>query len=176
MEKGLLAYPAWRNNVYIRNLYRNFDDSTFATYYGAFFTLNRNYNSDIHKILHLHWIADLFAINERNWFLFFFRYGISMMDLLWLKYFRKAHIVWTVHNLYAHDCFHPVADLFARCLLGKLADKVIVHGNRAVPLILKQFRVPLQKVFVIDHGNFLEDYPNNISQQEARKALDIPLG
>ena len=126
---NVLVYPGWKTVPYNQCLYRDMANISFAQYHGAWFPLSRNLTS-AHQVLHLHWTEDLFAVNEKNSFKFFVRYLISLIDIFYVRYVKRVPIIWTVHNLYAHNCVHLNADGFIRKLIGKIASVVIVHGER----------------------------------------------
>lgn len=171
----ILVYPGWKEVPYNRCLYRNNHEVEFAAYHGAWSPLTQNITSEEIRILHLHWTADLFAVTIKNPILFLTRYLISVIDILWIVYVRKIKVVWTVHNLYAHGCIYKRFDKLARILLGRISSVVVVHSPAAQKSIIKEFGVPESKVKVVSHGNFLSEYPNNITRALARKNLNIDL-
>lgn len=170
----VVVYPGWKDVPYVRCLYNN-KEVEYAAYHGAWYPLSKNISSHT-QILHLHWTADLFAVTQKNTLHFLVRYLISVIDLLWVVYVRRVKIVWTVHNLYAHGCIHKQADKMARKLLGKVAAKVIVHSPTAGKLVTEEFSVSEKKIEVVYHGHFIAEYPNETTQEQARKKLNIDSG
>ncbi len=170
---GILVYPGWENALYYNCLYQGLTDVNYAQYHGAFFALYRNFTPQENQILHLHWTADLFAVTEKRTSHFLIRFIISLIDLVLVKFVKKANIVWTVHNLYAHNCKHRIADKLGRILLGKLANRVIVQSAIAHDLVIRAFHIPSGKIHIIPHGHFIDIYPNIITREDARKKLNI---
>lgn len=172
---NILVYPGWKEVPYIRCLYSGNHEIQYANYHGAWRPLSKNIAPET-RILHLHWTADLFAVTQKNVFLFFIRYLISLADLLWVVYVSRVKIVWTVHNLYAHACLHKQADKIARTLLGKVASAVIVHSPMAKNLVVDEFGVSESKIKVVYHGHFVSVYNNEVTREIARKTLRIDPG
>jgi beta-1,4-mannosyltransferase len=49
-----------------------------------------------------------------------------------------------------------------------------VHSNAAAQLAEQRFKIAPSKLHVIPHGHYIDAYPNEISQEDARTALDLP--
>ena len=96
----------------------------------------------------------------------------EVIDCLALARTLGYKIVWTVHNLYPHESISRDLDHLARIALTRLADALIVHCNRARDLVRSHFH-RADGVFVIPHGNFIEPYPNTVSQEEARRQMGL---
>lgn len=119
-------------------------------------------------IVHLHWLPR-------------FRKGISGYIQLW-RYLRVlramtssgARLVWTVHNLIPHGSHSQKVDTLASKRVAKLASKLIAHSHIAKDVIHKTYEVPLEKIDVVPHGNYVGLYPNTITKTEARRRLGIP--
>jgi beta-1,4-mannosyltransferase len=122
-------------------------------------------------ILHLHWLQVFSkASNPAKSFL---RLAKFITGLLILK-MSGIKIVWTAHNLKAHENSNPLADKLCTSLVIKLADAVIAHGEVAKDEIVATFKVKqADKINVIPHGNYVDYYQNEINQTEARKILEI---
>ncbi len=170
---GILVYPGWENAIYYNGLYKGLPNVNYAKYHGAFFPLCRNFNATENQIVHLHWTADLFAVTEKRTAYFLLRFIISIADLFIVKFVKKACIVWTVHNLYAHNCKHRIADKIGRTILGWLAARVIVQSAIALDLVITEFNIQPSKIHIIPHGHFIDIYPNVITREAARKQLSI---
>jgi len=87
-------------------------------------------------------------------------------------------IVWTVHEW--ADRFEGGKrnlSLLESILLGKSFHAVIAHCNSTKNEIVKALRLEenSEKVFVVNHGNYIGYFENRISQIEARNELNVPL-
>lgn len=126
------------------------------------------------NVFHLHWLDQFFVASNRAWGLA--KFALFMGAILALK-LRGRRIVWTVHNLKAHEDRTPKLDRRCTAFVVKHADAVIVHCNAAKQALIEEFDVDqTEKVFVIPHGHFRHVYENRISRSEARKMLGIEEG
>ena len=96
----------------------------------------------------------------------------EMIDNLALARLLGYKVVWTVHNLYPHESKSRELDHLAQTAITHLASAVIVHCNHARQLVQKHFH-RTEGVFVVDHGNFMYPYPNDIGREEARRRMGL---
>ena len=120
--------------------------------------------------LHFGWVNGHYAGGD-HWYTVAAQ-ALSFAVALVLARLRGLRIVWTVHNLYPHEQPYPWVDRVVRLLVCAVAHAVIVHCHRAGELVAEHFG-RRDDVYVIPHGQFIDPYPNTISQQEARKALGL---
>lgn len=86
---------------------------------------------------------------------------------------RGVALVWTVHNAVPHESSFKWADLLlARAIAGH-ASTLICHSDEAKQRIHALYRVPKDKISIIPHGNYIGQYPNDLSREEARRQLEI---
>lgn len=125
-----------------------------------------------YDVLHVHWPEYLFDAP---------RFGLALLrGLLFVAAIRWARwtgakIVWTVHNVRAHEPWHArwgerMWRWFARRTDGYIA--LTPGGRRAA---LERFpTLDGRPGFVIPHGDYREAYPNEVSRAAARAALGLP--
>jgi beta-1,4-mannosyltransferase len=163
----VLAYPAFsvsESNPYTRLLYKEMKAEVADFSYRRAFT--RRYD-----ILHVHW---------PEWELNFYRNPVEVASRLRLKLFaidylraRGTKIVWTVHNLKAHDSLHPsIERRFWRSFVKRL-DGFIALTNAGRESAREKFPA-LRGLpsFVIPHGHYRDQYSSN-SRKDARTELGI---
>jgi glycosyltransferase involved in cell wall biosynthesis len=174
----VLVYPNWKEgSVYVTRL----DETTcangvqteFTQYHGAFFPLSRQYKKGYHDLLHLHWVSELFAAEEPSTIKFWIRYILAHLDIWYLRNFKGAKIVWTIHNLVSHDAIRPKKDIRARRFVAAHADQLILHGPHAEEPVERYYRFPAKNCISLPHGNHKDGFPNECSREEARKKLDL---
>jgi len=170
---NVLFFPYWPKNPYQPNLaaalevkgvtIKGIEDTSFETL---------AYSVKGQDILHIHWtnpyiLAPGLSASIRM-SLYFFLFLMKQK-----KIGRK--LVWTIHNLGEHEPRHPRFELFCHRFLARLADGMIVHSRYAWKNVLKAYRISLRsdKIRVIPHGNYIGNYPNNISREQARSRLGI---
>ena len=122
-------------------------------------------------VFHIHWLNEVFAgvtnvgeaVDAAERFL---------KKLSFLK-FAGVRIVWTVHNVVAHDtAFSGVEIELARRLID-LADSVHIHCAASLPEIEKHYQIPRGKLHVARHGAYVGAYPDFVTRDQARDELGI---
>lgn len=124
-------------------------------------------------LVHLHWVSPYLLANGKGKSLL-----KSSLFLLACMALRAGGIklVWSVHNRVGHECPYPELEIFARRVLWRLNQRIIVHCPEAISTLAHAYRLPLNqihKAVVIPHGHFIDDYPNQISRREARRQLEL---
>lgn len=129
--------------------------------------------SSQYQILHLHWPRrDLLTSNSRikSWgriitFYFFIKI---------IKFFNKK-IVWTVHNLEAHENRFPDLQKLITKILYSNVNGFITMNQMGLELIRKNVKfINQQKIAYIPHPHFKNYYSNQVNREEARRKLKIP--
>lgn len=128
-------------------------------------------------VLHLHWAHSLLI--SRYWPVTFL-YCCRLLFELTITRLLGVDIVWTVHNRFHHESEHPNLAFEAVCrhVICRYASAIIVHGDAAQDEIISAYHLPdhvADRIRVVPHGNYVESYPNNTTQAEARSRLDLPL-
>lgn len=123
--------------------------------------------------LHFHWPSFEYNVAGSTgkrllWFLRF-------VALLLLARLRGGRIVWTAHNLFPHDrSFLPILDVIGRHIVIALAHTILVHGREPAASLSTRFPRSREKLVSLPHGHWIGYYPDTVSRQEARQALDLP--
>ncbi|WP_026733925.1 glycosyltransferase [Fischerella sp. PCC 9605] len=124
------------------------------------------------NILHLHWLHTFFDAASTIGSL---RRTVKFISGLIILKLKDIKIVWTVHNIKNHENLYLLSDRICTFIVTRLADAIIVHSETAKNEIATKLHLKkLDKLFVVPHGNYIENYENNINQTEARKLLGIP--
>ncbi|MGY6528808.1 MAG: glycosyltransferase [Cyanobacterium sp.] len=125
-----------------------------------------------YDILHLHWPLEKVFENSNS-----LTSVIRMMVLLtiidWMR-LRKTKIIWTVHNLKHHENPYPkIATWFWGAFIPRL-DGYINLSKTGQKSAQKHFPL-LRNIpsYTIYHGHYRNTYPNDITQLQARKKLNL---
>ncbi len=128
-------------------------------------------------VFHLHWTQP---------YLYWPRSGRMSRLLAWrllfqLRVMRRLgiRIVWTVHNVAAHERAELDAELRVSRRIAELCDALIVHCAAARRLVIDALQIPDardQRVVVIPHGHYMAAYPSTISRAEARRSFGFGDG
>jgi glycosyltransferase involved in cell wall biosynthesis len=172
----VLIYPNWvSNNYYLtlltKNLEHNGAEIHFCPNLSVLDTLSKE--SKGMDVVHLHWVPFLFGTEHTNWFKFLFFNLKFYLDLFFIKKIKKKRLVWTIHNLYAHENHHFEAEKRASRYLARCCDVLISHSKSEIPRIAAAYGVPESKIVFIPHGHYIGRYAEGMSRQEARKRLGL---
>ncbi|ELY77130.1 group 1 glycosyl transferase [Natrinema gari JCM 14663] len=138
------------------------------TYIFSLFRASRNAD-----IVHIHWLEGLYKGSSKYETLI--KSLLLPIDLL-LAQLLGIPIVWTVHNIKPHDTTYPRLYGVLGHLFSRVATTIHVHDESTVAEIISSYRLPTsvrQKCEVIPHGNYIENYPNDVGQGEARSQLEV---
>jgi len=144
----------------------------FKKFY-LFFPIFRNALYTNSTILHFHWLHKHTGFNLQKKLNFFFKLVIFLIDFHLTRYLLKKKIIWTVHNLYSHEFYHPFLERIINKYFAQKVNAIIAHCNTAKRIIKQEYNITKSKIFVISHGNYLNNYVNIISKNEARKKLSL---
>jgi glycosyltransferase involved in cell wall biosynthesis len=89
---------------------------------------------------------------------------------------RGVRIVWTVHNLGAHERGDKGAELHVSRRIAALCDALIVHCEEARRRVIDELDVPAERrerVVVVPHGHYLDAYPGGVTREQARSSLGL---
>lgn len=130
------------------------------------------------NILHLHWVHGYIISFKKNIIISLIKGFLFLIQIFYIKFFKKLKMVWTVHNLLNHERIHWWWEFFIKFISLRFFDIYIVHCEKAKKLFIEKYKIPKKNVFkikVIPHINYIEFYPNESSKSEARKKLGVNL-
>ncbi|MGF1479257.1 MAG: glycosyltransferase [Cyanophyceae cyanobacterium] len=128
--------------------------------------LERNYD-----IWHRHWPERV--LNETNPAVAIAKV-LSLMLLTKFARGRGTKVVWTIHNLAAHEQLYPrLEDWFWKNFLGQLDGYISL--SKTAMITAQQYFPELKKLpgCVIPHGHYRGEYPDEVSPHEARAKLGL---
>jgi glycosyltransferase involved in cell wall biosynthesis len=92
---------------------------------------------------------------------------------LWALRRAGTAIVWTVHNLRAHESRHTHLEHAAMRATARFANAIVVHSEHARRQVEATYG-HARKLRVVPHGNFIDHYPPpRRSRDELRAALGL---
>ncbi len=139
-----------------------------------FFPLIRNHVGSC-DVLHLHWLAGFYQTRVGPGRLISaVRAMLFTIEIWWLR-IRGVRVVWTVHELTTHDASYPQLERLLGRGVARSADVLIVHCRAMRELVVGEWKVNPDKVWVIPIGTFQDYYPNKIDNQQARQELGIDV-
>ena len=91
-----------------------------------------------------------------------------------LRRLRNRPVVWTAHNLGAHDAADSAREQRMIQHLVDACDGIMVLSNAAAGLLRERYIVPdSTRTLVVHHGHYMGCYPNSISRASSRSRLGI---
>ena len=111
-------------------------------------------------IIHIHWSSQLYGSR------FLLKSIASLATNFFRLWYLKQHgckIIWTMHNLSAHDFPHPWIDWMGRKFLFVLSDAIIIQQKSAQESLSRRF--PRKRIVHIPLGNYIGLYGNWYSQE-----------
>lgn len=121
-----------------------------------------------HDVIHLNWLHAFYRRDDLTTTLKAYH---DFAENLHLARRLGYRIVWTLHNLYPHERPFPKIDHLARLLVSDLADVTLAHCSHAAGLARERFYA--DDVRVVQHGNFIDVFPNHVTRAEARAQLEL---
>lgn len=136
----------------------------------------RNENIDI---IHLDWLYGFFmfrrfsSITILNTIITVGRAVWFCVDLLIIK-LLGVQLVWTVHNKYHHERYYLRTERVLNVVVANLVNRLTVKCETAKQTISDIYRVrDDSKIAVIPDGNYMDAYPDELEEEEARSWLDV---
>ncbi len=165
----ILARPAFRglHNPYTALIYGPMSRYKVEVFeYSSELPFNKRFD-----IVHVHWPDTIFGRRFRPWVLARSQY------LLWFLRLQRRHgakIVWTVHNLKAHDPRHKHhEERFWQSFL-MLVDGFIAMRNGAIDPIFQRFPLLRKRPhWIIPHPHYRGQYPDGTDRAAARGRLNL---
>lgn len=164
----IFFYPDYRkSNTYQHLLYSHLPGRYFCSPGKIEDALQTLKDTADTVIFHLHWTQHILV-----------RAKSPMEAEVWKsKYLQKifefislgGSLIWTIHNALPHNCKYIKQEVSLRNVLVEAANKIHIHSKASILEIQKHINLPLDKVQISPHGNYVGVYPNKVDRATARK-------
>jgi glycosyltransferase involved in cell wall biosynthesis len=164
-------------NPYQRNLADALDEEVaFAGVRGFFPILRVVWSHDDVSTIHFHWLEAYIQVNSSALKTFALLI-VTIIQLVILR-LKCIRMVWTVHNVLSHESRYPWLERWFKKAFIRFGfcDHLFVHCEAVVDSIITEYNLSedvLNKVQVIPHGHYLDNYENEIPKEEARSELGL---
>lgn len=123
-------------------------------------------------VFHLHWTSVVVGLSES-------RPETEDRVAVFLQELRAlvragGSLVWTIHNTVSHESRFPDIEAALCRDLAELASFIHVHSLSVAQLTAKHYALPMEKLVVGPHGNYIGAYPDSMDSASARARLGIP--
>jgi len=123
------------------------------------------------EVWHLHWPESLTnKTHSSDIILTLVKFWIQLK----LARYKKTTIFWTAHNLRPHERDHPLFDrIFWRIFLSNVDGIICMSKLGRQQLCIEHSRARSIPMFLIPHGHYRGAYPDVVSRDDARNALQV---
>ena len=92
-----------------------------------------------------------------------------------LNYFKDlgGKVIWTIHNKLPHDIKFKNSEIEYHENMAEVADLILLHDLSSINIVAKEYFLDKKKIKIIEHGNYIDSYPNLIKPKESRDLLSI---
>ena len=121
--------------------------------------------------LHFDWIQSYY-IRKKFW-LSLILLPLFIFQVLYIDYFTKSKIVWTLHNIFPHNSNNVSFNRWVRHFFAKHCEWIRVFSEDSIERASNELTISNKKFIVVPEGDYTDVYPNVVSQDRARKELEI---
>lgn len=173
MSRKAVAFPGWSSNPYINQLYLAPRSAGWQVSTPRTVDELQSMASDLVRgdVLHVHWLAPVFtgAADDDAGRLC----AEAFCDLLDELMSRGVRLFWTVHNVVSHDSSMYEHEVAVSAFLAERAEIVFVLNEATVSVTAPHYAIPPEKCRLLKHSSYLGIYPDAITRDAARTALEI---
>jgi glycosyltransferase involved in cell wall biosynthesis/GT2 family glycosyltransferase len=176
-KRIMYFFPDYRvNNAYQLLLYQsNFKDYEIVpgTIDDCLKRLLTDCSSELYDcVYHLHWLHPL-VTPARNVEEAQIRVN-NFIDKLHLFIALGGRIIWTIHNVVSHEPKYIEEEIRLSKAVAELSHWIHVHHACVVEATRPYYELPLEKVVIAEHGNYIGTLPCTVDRSQARQELEIP--
>lgn len=170
------TFPNWTTNPYLNILYLEVQSEGWEISGGTSYAdlLKAVKVLGTEDILHIQWTSPFEAgVKSRADYQRRIREFVKQVEA---ARSRGVKLIWTVHNLIAHQTnyFHEEVTLAKE--LSRLADRIIILNSRTPDVAKDFYELPTEKVRCLPHSSYEGIYPPPLSRSEVEEVLGIPQG
>jgi len=121
--------------------------------------------------LHFDWITSYYE--RRRLWMTLVLLPLFYAQVLYVRYFTSTKIVWTLHNIDPHNANHLWLHRWVRRFFGRQCAWIRVFSDDSVGRACTALNQSPAKFKVIPEGPYTAVYPNDLTQQVARKKLNL---
>lgn len=121
--------------------------------------------------IHFDWITNYYE-RRKLWMTYAFLPWFYF-QILFLVFFTKAKIVWTLHNILPHNVQNKRLHIAVRHFFGKHCEWIRVFSEDTVDKAKATLHLSAHKFKILPEGDYTAIYPDQIDPSDARKELGI---
>ncbi|MDM9631142.1 glycosyltransferase [Robiginitalea aurantiaca] len=140
---------------------------------GKFFGLLKTTLKYRPDYLHLDWLHSYYL--RRETWMTWVQFPFFVLQIYIITNIFRIKLVWTLHNIFPHESPIHGPYKWARRYFAANCQWIRVFDNSTIPRASRALNVPKDKFRVVPEGSYVDYYPNNVTQDEARHQLNLPL-
>lgn len=169
---NVFFFPDYRKSNIYQDLLYSCVPEQYALYSGDLPIALKAIKEGLGKVIfHLHWTNYLLraaksvaeAEKIKNQFL------MNLFEFL----ANGGTLIWTIHNVLPHDCPYLQQEKELRNIICTAAQKIHIHSEKSLVEIQKELNLPVDKVHIVPHGNYVGVYPNTVERLQARQRFEF---
>ncbi|MFT4800286.1 MAG: beta-1,4-mannosyltransferase [Flavobacteriaceae bacterium] len=121
--------------------------------------------------IHFDWINSYY-IRRTRWMTYLLL-PVFLIQVIFLKYFTKTKIVWTLHNILPHNSRYDYLDKNIRSFFINKCHWVRVFSEDTVTKLSKTLRLKNIQFKIVPEGDYQSVYRNNQSREKSREILGL---
>lgn len=122
-------------------------------------------------VIHYDWISRYFLRRHRIWT--WVHAPVFILEIAIVRYLFGCRVVWTMHNLSAHDQGEDRVEQWVRRCFASLCDWIRVFDQSTVERASDFLGIDESVFHVIPEGSYVGYYPNSIDKRLARERLRL---
>lgn len=173
----LLPFPAWISNPYLNLLHLAVRGDGWNVIAGVT-TVDalESTIASLHEgdVVHIHWTSPILAgvVKEDE----AVRRAAKFTSVLSAAKARGLRLLWTVHNIIAHDSAFPHVDESIARFLAEHADLVIQLHDHTSAAVANSYTLDPNRLATVRLASYLGVYPDHWTDEEAREFIGVPQG
>lgn len=164
---NVFFFPDYRkSNIYQNLMYSQLPDN-YTLYSGDIGDALQAIKDGIEKVVfHLHWTN--YILKKAENLVEAEKLKNQFLKKLFEFLSKGGKLIWTVHNILPHDCPYLKQEIELRNIICASAQTIHVHSEKSLPEIQQYLNIPLEKIKIVPHGNYVGVYPNTVDRVQAR--------
>lgn len=123
-------------------------------------------------VLHIHWPDYFFSAPNLGEAVL---KSLALVLLVSVMRARKAPVIWTIHNLRGHEQWHARLETrMWRWFVARIDGYIALTAGGQTAALARFPSLRNRPGFVIPHGHYRDEYPDDVTRVVARRALALP--
>ena len=123
------------------------------------------------QYIHFDWINSYY-IRRTRWITYLLL-PVFIFQIIFIKYFTKTNMVWTLHNILPHNSNYPSIDIVVRSFFINKCSWVRVFSKYTIKTVSKKLNLNKVKFKILPEGDYISSYKNDLTKEKSREILGL---